>query len=101
MLSLSLSVLCSTLAHISRGVHHHHHPRHGRFDDVSQEILPLAQEYLHLVRGAHRVDDGRMSKLLETTISKMRYDDEFNFDDQVCLHGLAELHVAQCVTAWL
>lgn len=54
----------------------------SEWDDVSQEILPFAQEYLHLVKHEHIEDEARLRALLLTVIAKMRFDNDFNYDNQ-------------------
>eukprot|EP00035_Acanthoeca_spectabilis_P030015 m.7342 g.7342 ORF g.7342 m.7342 type:complete len:955 (+) comp3951_c0_seq1:376-3240(+) len=54
----------------------------SEWDDVSEEILPFAQEYLHLVKHEHIEDEARLRALLLTVIAKMRFDNDFNYDNQ-------------------
>eukprot|EP00038_Savillea_parva_P008981 m.180452 g.180452 ORF g.180452 m.180452 type:complete len:968 (-) comp15007_c0_seq1:43-2946(-) len=54
----------------------------SEYDDISQEIVPLAHLYLVHARSQPVPDEARLTKLLETVIAKMRYDNDFNYDNQ-------------------
>eukprot|EP00040_Diaphanoeca_grandis_P019176 m.101032 g.101032 ORF g.101032 m.101032 type:complete len:964 (+) comp27298_c0_seq1:272-3163(+) len=53
------------------------------YDDISQEVLPFAQNYIQYIKGKPLSQDRRenITKLLQTVMQKMRYDDDFNHSD--------------------